>query len=204
MARLLSSSVSDSAPPSVGASAWSVEGVNYDNSAVKFWSGLLDEVVEDFPGADGLTVEGPCDDLLVPDMLDPANLFLEELEALEDDEEMDETMQDLTQELELIGPPPMVRAAVMAGTRTVCSRDLPEEAIDAELLPIFLVWPLEWARLSEFGWNRSQVNGQFTACDSARGLTYEIRFALDNRHIREGLFHRTFSVNFQRKPPAAS
>jgi hypothetical protein len=177
--------------------------VDYDNSAVKFWSGLLDEVVEDFPGADSLTVEGPCDDLLVPDMLDPANLFTEELEELEDDDEMDETMQELTQELELIGPPPMVHASVMSGTRTVCSRDLPDDVIDAELLPIFLVWPLEWGGLSEFGWNRRQVSGQFTACDSTRRLTYEVRFALDNRHVREGLFHRKLAVWFERKAPAA-
>lgn len=203
MTRLLSSAPAGSARAPVGASSWTVSGVDYDNSAVKFWSGLLDEVVEDFSGADAITVEGPCDDLLIPDMLDPANLFSEELEAMTDDESMDETMRELTQELELIGPPPMVHATVMAGTRTVCSRDLPDEVIDAELLPIFLVWPLEWAGLSEFGWNRRQVNGQFTACDPGRGLTYDVRFALDNQHVREGLFHRKLAVWFERKSPAA-
>ncbi len=204
MTRLLSSTASGESLAPVGASSWNVAGVNYDNSAVKFWSVLLDEVVEDFHGADGFTVEGACDDLLVPDMLDTARLFSEELASLEDDDEMDDTMQELTQELELIGPPPIVRASVTSGLRTVCSRELPEEVIDAELLPVFLVWPLEWAGLSEYGWNRHQVNGQFTASDSARGLTYTVRFSLDNHHVREGLFHRKLAVWFERKALATA
>ncbi len=198
MSRLLSESTPGSCAVPVGAASWSIDGAVYDNSAVKFWSGLLDEVTEDFPGANGLIVEGPCDDLLVPDLLNPVGLFEDELADLEDDDDIDGTMGELAQELELIGPPLPVRATVLDDAKILYTRELPDEVIDSELLPIFLVWPLEWAGLSEFGWNRRQVSGRFTARDETRGLTYTVRFALDNRHVREGLFHRKMTVQFDR------
>lgn len=203
MSRLLTTVDPGTSPAPVGSAAWTIAGMEYDNSAVKFWSGLLDEVAEDFPGANGLTLLGVCDDLLAPAMLDPAGLFEDELNAMEDEDAIDGTMEELAQELEIIGPPSAVKATVLDGARTLCTRDLPEDVIDAELLPIFLVWPLEWARLSEFVWNHRQVNGRFSARDNARGLTYEVRFSLDNQHIREGLFIRQISVWFTRQAAVA-
>lgn len=197
MSRILSEPVAGQVP--VGSISWSVAGAVYDNSAVKFWSALLDEVAEDFSGADGFSLEGSCDDFLVPEMLEPAALFTEELESLEDEDEMDATLQELAQEMDILGPPPLVQARVFAGDETLCGRDLPEEVIDSELLPLFLVWPLEWAGLSEFGWNRRDVEGDFTALDAARGWTYEVRFRLENEHVREGLFHRRMTLRFKRQ-----
>jgi len=202
MSRLLSESASGSFATPVGAASWTIAGAIFDNSAVKFWSGLLDEVAEDFPGANGLIVEGPCDDLLVPDMLNPVDLFQEDLDELEDDEEMDGTLEELAQELDLIGSPLPVQATVLDQSKILCTRELPDEVIDSELLPIFLVWPLEWAGLSEFGWNRRQVSSHFTARDDVRGLTYAVRFTLDNRHVREGLFHRKMALWFERAATA--
>lgn len=197
---MLNTSTSDSSLAPVGGAAWSISGVSYDHPAMKFWSVLFDEVAEDYPEADAFSVEGHCDDLLIPDMLDPSRLFTEELEALQDDEKMDHTLQEVTQELELIGPPPMVLATVWKGDAILCSQDLPPDVIDAELLPIFLVWPLEWANLTEYGWNRRQVEGRFTARDDARKWDYDVSFTLDNRHIREGLFHRIMKLSVRRRP----
>ncbi len=199
MSRLLSTPTSGFSQAPLGSAAWTVSGVSYDHAAMKFWSALLDEVIEDFPEADGLSVDGYCDDLLVPDMLDPTGLFTEELELLQDDEEMDETLQEVAQELELIGPPPVVHATVLAKGLQRCSRELPPDVIDAELLPIFLVWPLEWGGLSDFCWNRREVSGCFSARDSARGFDYDVQFTLENRHVREGLFHRTLALLFKRR-----
>jgi hypothetical protein len=197
MSRILSAPAAGQVP--VGSVSWTVSGALYDNAAVKFWSALLDEVAEDFAGADAFSLEGSCDDFLVPEMLEPAALFSEELDTLEDEEEMDATLQELAQELDLLGSPPLVKAKVFAGEQSLCSCDLPEEVIDSELLPLFLVWPLEWAGLSEFGWNRRDIHGGFTALDAARGLTYDVRFHLENAHIREGLFHRRMILRFARK-----
>ncbi len=204
MTRLLGTPDSESAAVPVGAAAWTVAGSVFNHSAVKFWSGLLDEAAEDFPGSDGVVVEGPCDELLVPDLLDPTDLFQKEMESLDSEDAIDGTMEELAQELEAIGPPLPVRATVLAGAQVVCARDLPDEAIDSELLPLFLVWPLEWGGLSEFGWNRSRVSGRFEARDTARGLTYAVRFRLENRHLHEGLFHRKLTMRFQREPSTAA
>ena len=202
MSRMLSTTPSGTSTNPLGASSWTVSGVQYDHAATKFWSALIDEVAEDFPEADAVSVEGFCDDLLAPEMLDPTALFTEELESLENDEAMDETLQEVAQELELIGPPPMVHAVVWSKGRTLCSRDLPADVIDAELLPIFLVWPLEWAGLSEFGWNRKDVAGGFSAADDARGYRYEVQFTLTNSHVREGLFHRRMNLAIRRHSAA--
>jgi hypothetical protein len=198
MSRLLSTVPADSPRTPVGSAQWKIDGSVYDNTAVKFWSGLLDEVCEDFTAADGLNIDCFCDDFLVPDMLDPTGLFTAELESLEDDEEMDETIRELAQELELIGPTPPIHVEVLSGGAVVCRRDLPEDIIDADVLPVFLVWPLEWAGLSEFGWNRHQVNGSFTALDPERKWQYDVTFTLDNNHVREGLFHRKMTLGVKR------
>lgn len=203
MSRLLNPSSSGPSKPPLGAASWTISGVQYDHAAMQFWSALLDEVAEDFPEAGKISLEGHCDDLLVPEMLDPSALFTEELESLQIDEHMDETLREVAQELELIGPPSMVHATVWAKDLEVCSRDLPPDVIDAELLPIFLVWPLEWAGLSEFGWNRGQVSGRFSARDEARNYVYDVDFTLENNHVREGLFHRTMKLTFQRRSEAA-
>lgn len=198
MSRLLTTVPSDSTRTPVGSSQWTIDGSVYDSAAVKFWSGLLDEVCEDFTAADGLKIDCFCDDFLVPEMLDPTGLFTAELESLEGDDEMDETIRELAQELELIGPTPPIHVDVLSGSDVVCSRDLPEEVIDADVLPIFLVWPLEWGGLSEFGWNRRQVSGAFTAWDAERNWRYAVRFSLENTHVREGLFHRTMTLAVKR------
>lgn len=189
MGKLLSE---DSASPGgrrAGASGVRVESVAYRNSAARFWTSLLDEVVEDFPSCDALEIESVSGGLLSPVHLDPAAMLQRDMRGLEGTK-IDDLVRDVVAELEVLGPPAAVEARVFEGPRLVCARVLPYEVVDAELMPFLIVWLLEWARLAEFSWNGAEVRGLFVATDPERGLEYPVRYELRNTHLSEGLYRR--------------
>lgn len=196
MARLLSDRPDNPSSAGVGADRWIVQGTEYANAAAKFWSALLDEREEDYPAADRLYMRASCGNLLHPGLLD---FRVEVDEAVLDEKGLDALFQQAAAEWELVGPPPPVRVEVAQGEQKLAAMELPPDVMDAELFPHFLCWLLEWAGLSEFGWNRKAVEGSFFALDPDRGFCYQIRFHLSNCHIHEGLFDRTVTIWGERR-----
>jgi len=196
MARLLSDKPDNPSSAGIGADRWIVGGTEYSNAAAKFWSAVLDERQEDYPGADHVRLRASCGNFLHPDMLE----FRVEVDEAELDEKgLEALFQQAAAEWELLGPPPPVRVEVGKGDEQLTALDLPPDVMDADLFPHFLCWLLEWAGLSEFGWNRQEVEGSFTARDPDRRFRYTVRFRLSNRHVHEGLFDRAVTVWGERK-----
>jgi len=196
MARLLSDKSDSPSSASIGSDRWVVGGTEYANAAAKFWSALLDEREEDYPAADRLRLSAMCGSLLHPGFLE---FRVEVTEADLETDDLRALFRQAEAEWELIGPPPPVGVEVRRGEERLAALELPPDVMDAELFPHFLCWLLEWAGLSEFGWNRKDVEGSFSAVDPDRRWRYVLRFHLHNRHVHEGLFERSVTVWAERK-----
>ena len=175
-----------------------VKGVPYANSAAKFWASLANEIANDFPECDGVRMTGVGGGMLAPALLNPERILQANLDSL-NEEEMEESFRQALAELELVGPPPLVEITLLSEGREVMRRQMPADCMDAELLPYLLVWLVEWAQISEFLWNADRTSGDFEAEDIEGRYRYQVRFALENRHLSEGLFDRRVTTRFRRE-----
>ena len=197
MSRILGDGSGERPVKHFGTAGWIIRKLMYRNTAAKFWSALLDELLEDFPGCDGVRLSALCGGALVPALLNPEAALEETLNNL-GDADLKDAFRATLQDLELLGPPAAIAVVLFSGAEEIGTAELPLDCANAELLPFLLVWLLEWAGLSEFAWNRERVLGDIRADDPQRRLVYRIRFDLRNHHLSEGLFDRKALVRFQR------
>jgi len=186
-------------PPSgLGGKSWLVRTIPYNNAAAKFWSGLLDEMISDFPAQATVTLSAPTGGWLTPEQLTPERVVQHDLDNLTS-EDVRQAYTDAISTLDLIGPPPqtILRIQLPDAELPLLTESL--EVLDAEILPFLLVWLLEWSNVPEVHWNEAAVHGRFLADDSVRHLRYRVNFRLANQHLREGLFQREVTVSFERE-----
>lgn len=195
---LIRQTAGSQAPRKLGSRAWIVRDVRYENSAAKFWSSLIDEIIEDMSACDAVSLQALCGGFLTPEILSPEASLQKSLESL-DNEDLRDAFHDTLQEMELIGLPAPVKISLASGGREILTRNLPLDCADADLLPFLLVWLLEWAEITEFAWNNEEVHGDFSAADRERRYLYRLRFTLESRHLSEGLFDRKIAVRFGRE-----
>lgn len=197
MAHLLNSDAELLPAGRIGAKRFFVRGVPFDNAAAKFWTTLIDELVEIYPACDEVCLEADTGGLLTPILLNPEKTLQSELENLKDSD-IRHMFDEIVAALEVVGLPCPVRIALRGGGALLETRDLPIDCVDAEIVPFLLVWLLEWGTLAEFAWNDERVAGEFRAEDRERGLEYDLAFALHARHLSEGLYHRRLDLRFTR------
>ena len=198
MARILKQGGKHGASDAFGAKRVFVHGLPYDNAAAKFWTCLMDEVVEDYPEGTGVALSAPTGGLLHPDLLVPEATLARDFERLKDSD-LQGTFRDVLAALEAAGPPSPVSLRLVSNRPEVKSDEIPLEFLDAEVLPFLLVWLVEWATVPDAQWNDQHVRGRFTAEDRDRGLRYKVRFDLKNQHLSEGLFVREVVLHFRRE-----
>lgn len=173
-----------------GADFLMIGGERYGNSAAKFWSSLIDEICEDFPHCSSAELSAP-----VPGLLNRGHLFPEG--ALQNDlgrlltADFEAEMESALAEISLLGPPSSIRVRLLDDEGEVFSGEIPADCADADILPFFVTWLLEWAEVPESAWNDSEVAGCVKAEDIKRAVSYSIPFTLTNRHLSEGLWQRT-------------
>ena len=198
MARLLNKKSSDR-PDAFGAKALFIRDLPYENTAAKFWSGLLDEIQADYATGTGVSLSAPTGGLLMPGLLNPETALAEDMERLADSD-LRAAFQDAVKALEIIGPPCGVRLRVLTDPAGAPgTHELLLDYLDAEILPFLVVWLLEWAGVPDALWNEPLVRGHFAAEDRDRQFRYSISFVLRSRHLSEGLFNREVVLKFQRE-----
>jgi hypothetical protein len=198
MSRILNSDSGNTSAERLGANRIFVRGLPYDNTAAKFWSALIDEVLGEYPACDEIVLRGSSGGLLSPELLNPEASLQRELDRLKD-VDLRKTFDEIVAAMEVLGPPCGVVLSLRVRGVPLASRELPLDCLDAEILPFLLAWLLEWANLAEFAWNGEHVKGEFAAEDRERHLRYRIAFQLANRHLSEGLFDRELDLAFQRQ-----
>ncbi len=196
MTALLSNSGSAYGRP-LGASKLIVNGTVYHNSAAKFWSALLDELIVEFPRCDGAALQCIDERPLSRDLLRPQKSFEESLDRIRP-VDVARLLAETIQELELFGPPQAVRLRLYHREREFLYRELPLECLDSEVFPFLLVWLLVWAELPEALWDQTDLNGSFTAEDPQRKLCYNVSYQLQTRDISEGLLERRVNLHWSR------
>ncbi|MBI3986789.1 MAG: hypothetical protein HY343_07715 [Lentisphaerae bacterium] len=194
MSRLLNSEAPQD--ESFGSSALWIGRERHANSAAKFWSSLLDEIVADYPVCDALRMEALTETALSRDLLFPETLLQKDMDVLEHGN-FREAMHKAVEELNLYGLPGAVGIRLLSGDREILARELPMDCMDAELFPYMVVWLLEWAGVEPRQWNDETVKGRLAADDRRR--QYTLDFALDSIHVSEGLYRRILSVEFSRE-----
>lgn len=203
MGRLLSDDPDPTRRPRAGAMQLAILGTVYGNSAAKFWSGLVDELAEDFPQCDSVVLSAPATEKLGRKLMFPQDSLAEDFESLMQ-LSLEDVIREVTTELELLGPPSGVTISLLADDKMFRSEELPLESVDANIFGYLLAWLLEWAQVPEANWNDGTVDGNVVAGDSERRLRYGLDVRLKNEHVSEGLMQRTLSLRFSRRPDRAS
>lgn len=202
MSRLLHSSLSkNSAADDFGASTLRINGTLFGNTASKFWSHLLDELLHDFSTCDRIILSAPSTSNLNRSMLQPEaglQTTLEGLSMLNLRDQWNEVMA----EMEILGPPSPVRLRLLNGDdhQEEVAGNLSLESVDAEIFPFLIVWLLEWAKIAEKNWQDNLINGRFQAEDLNRKFIYKLNFTLHHDHVHEGLYQHTLNLQFHRSP----
>jgi len=195
MRRLLAGKPGDIRPDEPGTDALFINGIRYANSAAKFWPVLIDEAVATFPECDSMELSASVDHELGREHLYPEIAFEKDLlRLLARDTETE--MRKIMAELEVLGPPSSVHVRLLLGEEEALSGELPPDCVDAEIFGFLVAWPLEWAGLPEWMWNRELAEGEFTAEDRDRRRRYDISFELACRHMSEGLYRRSMRVSY--------
>jgi hypothetical protein len=193
MAGLLDLGNKDNAPEEERptTSALFVKGTRFDNTAAKFWPGLVDEVFEKFPFRPAIELSALSSDDLARRHLFP------ELDMQRDMDRMiekGETLEDVLAELDITGPPAPVRLRLLRAGKVVFEQALPEDCLDAETFPCLLVWLLEWSGVPDTEWNTPRQKGVFRGDDRQRHRSYAISYTIVTNHVKEGLLQRTVTL----------
>jgi len=173
-----------------------VHGVRFVSSAAKFWPSLVDELLADYPACNAIALEMLTDHVLERDLLFPANALQRELDRREGRKDFLEAIREALAQFDITGPPGAVHARLLAGSRLIAERDLPQDCLDADIFPCLLVWLLEWAEIPQGHWNNPEISGEFCARD--REISYRLQFDFRNEHVSEGLFRRTLTLRYAR------
>jgi len=173
-----------------GADALLIGGQQYTNSAAKFWASLIDEIGDSFPQCSLAELSAPVPGMLNRDHLFPETTFKNDLSRLLT-ADFETEMQNALAEMALLGPPSSIRVRLLQDEEELFAGEIPADCADADILPFFVTWLLEWAEIPESEWNEDEVTGRVAAKDTRRSVDYSIPFTLTNRHLSEGLWQRT-------------
>jgi hypothetical protein len=173
---------------------WFVGGERYSNSAAKFWPSLIDEAREEFPPSSSLELSAAVGCRLHRRHLFPQIELQEQFEWLREFD-MARLVRETIAELEVLGPPSSVTLRVVDGDTELALHPLPADCIDAEIFPYIAAWPLEWAGIPATLWSNAFLSGAFDAEDRTRGLLYSIELAFASRHLSEGLYSCSISMD---------
>jgi len=197
MACLIEPVDKDLADTQFGAPCWATGGVFHSNSATRFWSGLVEELLRRFPAGEQfeLIVCPACD--LLPDMLFPGRLDVTQWEGIADEELRRQFSRTLA-ELEVLGEPPVVRLRVLDSTaQCVSDTNLSPECVDADLFPFLLVWLLKWAGIPESDWNNDGLSGKFEAESLPGNRRFHLGFHLATENVAEELERWVLGVQYR-------
>lgn len=197
MSRMLRDETQDDPIVIFGARSLAVGGEAYANTASKFWSGLVDEVVEDYPGCDAMTLATTGSGMLTGDLMFPVNELQRELDKAEF-VDLEEAIRQAVEELDMFGRPSAVNVTLYSGKGTVRTRELTRDYIDSQVFNYLLAWLFQWSGVPEPAWNNEFLSGKFEAADLARNLRYKMQMTFLNRHLSEGLFNRSVTLFFAR------
>ena len=176
-----------------------VHGRRFRNSAAKFWSALIDELLENYPECRRIALEALNEGRLDPDLLSPETELERELNR--NDLSMNgagEAWRQALADFEIYGPPGSVglRIYSRAGKQTRLS--LPMDCVDAEIFLYLLAWLMEWADLPPNTWNDLEVKCSFAALDPVRKYNYLFDFTVGHKFLSEGLFSWRLDLGFER------
>jgi hypothetical protein len=176
-----------------GSIALFINQIRYTNAAAKFWSSLIDEVLDDFPQCSMIELSAFSTARLEKDLLYPQRALEKDLNHLVF-ADMETMMKETIAEMEILGPPSAVHIRLGKGSEELYDSDLSLDCVDADIYPYLVVWPLAWAGIPDSAWNDERIEGEFTAVDRTRHLTYVVPFAVALSHVSEGLYRRVFTA----------
>lgn len=168
-----------------------VKGTRFDNTAAKFWPGLVDEVFEAFPARPAIELSAPASDDLTRRHLFPELDMQRDIDRMMED---GETMEDVLAELAITGPPAPVSLRLVRAGEVVHKQVLPEDCLDAETFSCLVAWLLEWGGVPVAEWNVQRQKGVFRGDDPQRHRSYAISFTVVTDHVKEGLLNRTVTL----------
>ena len=200
MSRILRHETPDDPIVLFGARSLFIGGEEYENTASKFWSGLIDEAIEDYPGCDGIALATTGSLSLSADLLFPVNELQREIDRGEF-VSLEDAMRQAEEDLAMFGRPAGVQVVLYAGESKIRGGELPRDCIDANVFGYLMAWLFQWGAIPELMWNDETLGGGITAADLARKLAYRISFAFRNRHLSEGLYDRSVTISFSRGKP---
>jgi hypothetical protein len=198
MPRLLGEPADGEDTTRFGAQALYVHGIVYENSASKFWSGLFDEILEDWPGCDKIILSTADSARFTRSLLYPQDSLEDEFEELAK-LDFEQVLRETVEQLSLSGGPTSVTLSLFEGQGELRSLELPLECVDSMVFAYLVAWLFEWCEVPETDWNEECIEGSFSAEDVNRHLCYCMQFAFSNAHMSEGLFMRSATIGFERK-----
>lgn len=197
MSRMLRNETHDDPITQFGARALTVDGESYENTASKFWSGLIDEVMTDYASCDTIALTSVGSRKLESDILFPLNELQREMDKAEDID-LEEAIRLAVEEADMFGHPAAVAVTLFAGKDVLAAMELPREYIDFNVFSYLVAWLFQWSNVPESKWNNELLSGKVIAEDPARKLRYSIIAAFRNKHLSEGLYSRSITIRFSR------
>jgi len=189
-----------------GAPMLVVRGRRFQNSAAKFWSALVDELMMEYAGCRHVVLEAVNEGRLDPDLLFPEVGLERDLDFLANHAgNIKAAWRKALADFELYGPPGSVglRVYPRSGKQTLLT--LPMDCVDAEIFLYLLAWLLEWSDLPLSAWNEPKIKGAFSAADPgfaeaspAHKIKYLFDFVIEHAPLSEGLFSWRLDLKFGR------
>jgi hypothetical protein len=182
-----------------GAKVLVIRGRRFSNSAAKFWSALIDEVLAEYADCESVVLQAANEGRLEPTLLFPEIELERELNGHDFGEDsLHDAWQRALDDYELYGPPGSVEIRIYSFLGKPRRFMLPMDCVDAELFLYLLVWLMEWADLPAGTWNEGVSEGSFEASDPYRKLNYKIHFLVEHIPLKEGLFIWKLKLKFER------
>jgi len=143
-----------------GAKLLSVRGRQFQNSAAKFWSALVDELMTDHADCRHIVLEAVNEGRLDPELLFPEVGLERELNFLSNNaDNINEVWRKALADFELYGPPGSVGMRIYSHSGEQARLTLPMDCVDAEIFLYLLAWLLEWSDLPLSSWNEPKIKG---------------------------------------------
>lgn len=181
-----------------GAKSLFVRGFPYANTAAKFWTSVLDEVLAAYPAGTALELSASSGGAFSPSLLAPEEMLQRDMDQLDGAERQD-MVNDALAVLELIGPSGSITLRlILPGGEA--PQEISLDYLDADLLPFLTAWLLEWAGVPDALWNQPKMRGAFSGDDPIRHYRYLVAFELRSQLLSEELYRRTVRLNFRRQP----
>jgi len=187
-------------PKDIAPLGWFVRGHWYDNSAAKFWSGILRELADDYPEARKLELESCVAGSLSSDLLDPRASLQQMFESISD-QEVEREMVRLAEELELLGPPGSTTYRITGASAGMIEEGILPE-VDSEILAHLVAWLPEWAGIDEALWTDHVVKADFTVDSPLQTDARTISFTLNHAALHEGLYRCHLEIDLTRSTPS--